>query len=667
MLFRLDNIYKSYAGQEILRGCSFQINPGERVGLVGRNGAGKTTLFRLITGEDQPDSGEVIRLNTLKLGLLEQHVDFTPKQTVHDFVLSAFEKLHKIEAEMRQLETQMAAGEELNAENTERAQRAQRSIIEAQSDQSALVDRYGELQHEFEELGGFTMTARAEAVLLGMNFPSEMWQKRAAELSGGQKNRLGLARLLLSDVDVLLLDEPTNHLDIGSVGWLEDFLVACGKAYVIISHDRYFLDRACSRTIELDRGQAVSYKGNYSDFVEQREERRAQQQRKFENQQAFIAKTQDFIRRNIAGQKTKMAKSRRNMLERMDRVESTTADKGGGQFALKQVERSGTNVLTTDELTVGYGDFVLAKGVELLIRRGEALGVIGENGSGKTTFVKTILGQIKPLSGSYQWGSKVNIGYYSQQLEGLNLNGDVLSELRGIAAPTVTNGELRSFLARFLFTGEDIEKPVRQLSGGEKGRLSLAKLIYSQVNVLVLDEPTNHLDIPSREALEAALMEFSGTIIVISHDRYFLDEIADRILFFDGQGLTDQYNGSYSEFQARFSYNSTSKNASTNSMHNIDMKEVNDVDVRALETSIKVSETSLSKNQRQKLADQADKLEKKISELEEELAALTLEMNRPEISSDITAYQSLSSQYQTMEKSLEEAFQDWEKVLEKLA
>jgi ATP-binding cassette subfamily F protein 3 len=304
MLFRLSEVYKSYGGTDILNGVSFQVNPNEKIGLVGRNGAGKTTVFRVITGEEAADSGEVLKMNNLKIGLLQQHVDFTENETVHTAALSAFKKLHDIEARMRILEHEMA-----------------KNVTDE------ILDEYAELQTEFEHEEGFTYIAKAEAILLGLGFTKELWQLETEHLSGGQKNRLGLARLLLSNPDILLLDEPTNHMDVGAVEWLESFLQTFEKSFVIISHDRYFLDRTCRRIVEIERGKAVTYKGNYSQFLVEREERREQQQREYENQQTFIAKNQEFIRRNLAGQKTKMAKSRRTMLEKLERVDAVIADR----------------------------------------------------------------------------------------------------------------------------------------------------------------------------------------------------------------------------------------------------------------------------------------------------------------------------------------------------
>src|ERR1043166_7527746 len=486
MLFRLTDVHKSYAAQEVLRGASLQVNPGEHVGLVGRNGAGKTTLFRLATGE-----------------------------------------LQSIEHEMHQLEHRMA---------------------EATDDLDAVLERYSDLQHEFERQGGFEYAAKAEAILQGLGFEREAWATPTEILSGGQKNRLGLARLLLAEPDVLLLDEPTNHLDVSAVEWLEEFLASYRSAYVIISHDRYFLDRACTRIVEIENGKAVSYTGNYSAFLVEREERREAQMRAYENQRQLIAKTEEFIRRNIAGQKTKQAKSRRKMLEKLERVDAVRPDQSSGNFQLQKVERAGTHVLTVKDAAIGYPGKLLAEGITFILRRGECLGIIGPNGSGKTTFLKTALGKLPQLAGEVRWGANVTVGYYAQQLDALDARNEIIMELRRVAPSTATAGELRNFLARFLFTGDDVYKHVQDLSGGEKGRLALAKLIYSRVNVLVLDEPTNHLDIPSREALEEALDAYDGTIVTISHDRYFLDRVATQILALDGLGGAEHYEGDYTEF-----------------------------------------------------------------------------------------------------------------------
>jgi ATP-binding cassette, subfamily F, member 3 len=636
MLFRLSDIFKSYSGHEILRGVTFQVNPNEKIGLVGRNGAGKTTVFRLITGDETADSGDVIKINNLKLGLLKQHVDFSDNETVHTAALSAFQRIHDIEAEMRRLEKQM------ETDATEE-----------------VLDKYAELQIEFEHEDGFTYAARAEAILLGLGFAKNTWTLETKNLSGGQKNRLGMARLLLSSPDILLLDEPTNHLDVQAVEWLENFLQNYDKTYVIISHDRYFLDRTTNKIIEIENGKAVSYKGNYSQFLVEREERREIQQREYENQQAYIKNTEAFVRKNLEGQKTKQAKSRRTLLQRLERVEAVTQDKPQGNFNLKKVERAGQNVLTVEELAVGYGEKILAKDIDFTLTRGEALGVIGGNGTGKTTFLKTVLGNIREISGKIIWGAKTDIGYYSQNLEDLDDRNEVIQELRRVA-PSAENGELRSFLARFLFSGEDVFKSVKDLSGGEKGRLALAKLIYSNKNVLILDEPTNHLDIPSREALEDALDAYQGTIITVSHDRFFLDKISTQIFAFEDDGKIAVFDGNYTEFhdwkvrkeEAEKGKKGENPDAKTNNEPPVIAKPKND----------------LSKNQIQRIESRIKEIEEKeIPKFEDEMAKLTLQMSLPEISADHGKLQETNEKYQKIEQKVQTLYQEWESLSEEIS
>jgi ATP-binding cassette, subfamily F, member 3 len=637
MLFRLSDIRKSYGGEEILRGLSFQVNPGEKVGLVGRNGAGKTTVFRIVTGSESTDSGDVVKMNGLKLGLLDQHVDFGPGETVHTAALSAFKEIHDIEAEMRVLEKRMETD---HSEET--------------------LHRYADLQIAFEQADGFTYAARAEAILLGLGFDKESWTLDTSILSGGQKNRLGMARLLLSNSDVLLLDEPTNHLDVHAVEWLENFLYGYDKAYVVISHDRYFLDRTTTRIIEIENGKAVNYKGNYSKFLVERELRREQQQREFENQQALINKTQEFIRKNLEGQKTKQAKSRRNMLERLERVEAVAGEKSGGNFGLKKVERTGANVLNVEDLSVGYGEKVLASEINFALLRGESLGIIGANGTGKTTLLKTLIGELREIDGKINWGTKVDIGYYSQNLHDLEPRNEVVQELRRVA-PMADNGELRSFLARFLFFGEDVFKSVGDLSGGEKGRLSLAKLIYSRKNVLILDEPTNHLDIPAREALEAALAEYDGTIITVSHDRFFLDKIASQILAFEDNGTVDNYPGNYTQYhdwKARTVEGRTSTLETGISGRNSTLME------RASGTS--PAGATLSKNQSTQIENRIKKIETQIAELEKKASKLSQDMSDPKIAADFEKLNSVSRKHTEIESAVKSLYAEWDRLSSQL-
>ena len=678
MLFRLSEVRKSYGTQDVLRGTTLQINPGEHVGLVGRNGSGKTTIFRLISGEETTDAGDVVRARGVRLGLLAQHVNFVAGATVHESALAAFGHLQQIEHEMHELEHRMA---------------------EAPEDLDKVLERYSDLQHQFEREGGFEYGAKAEAILQGLGFDRTTWEMETEKLSGGQQNRLGLARLLLAEPDVLLLDEPTNHLDVDAVEWLEEFLLDYPSAFVIISHDRYFLDRACRRIIELENGKASSYTGNYSAYLVEREERREAQQRAYDNQQQLIAKTEEFIRRNLAGQKTKQAKSRRTMLAKLERIDAVRADQSSGDFRLKSIERAGNHVLTVEEAAVGYGEKVLARDISFVLRRGECLGIIGPNGSGKTTFLKTILKKIPSLSGEIRWGSKVQIGYYAQQLDDLDDRNEIIMELRRVALPSATAGELRTFLAKFLFTGDDVYKHVRDLSGGEKGRLALAKLIYSRVNVLVLDEPTNHLDIPSREALEEALDAYEGTIITISHDRYFLDKVATQILALHGEGAAEHYNGDYTEYhdwkakslspgsaggsqngsaRSRLTEDSTSSPADKSETGNAGSTGDRGASSAPPGRRGKGKSQSVASgsgrgkekagtdgSNRVKVVKKArapESIEAEIAEMEKRLAELTSEMAKPEVARDITMLVKLNDEFEQTQARLSDLMDEWERA-----
>ncbi|HEX8745994.1 MAG TPA: ABC-F family ATP-binding cassette domain-containing protein [Pyrinomonadaceae bacterium] len=633
MLFRLSDVYKSYGAQDVLRGASLQVNAGEHVGLVGRNGAGKTTIFRLIGGGETADRGDVVRARGLRLGLLEQHIHFDSGSTVHESALSAFGHLQQIEHEMHELEHRMA---------------------EATDDLERVLERYSELQTEFEREGGFEYAARAEAVLQGLGFTRDTWMMETEKLSGGQQNRLGLVRLLLAEPDVLLLDEPTNHLDVAAVEWLEEFLSTYQSAYVIVSHDRYFLDRTSTRIVEVELGRASSYTGNYSAYLEEREIRRETQQRAYENQQQLIAKTEEFIRRNLAGQKTKQAKSRRKMLEKLERIESVRPEQSSGDFRLKTVERAGTQVLTVEDASVGYPGKLLANGITFTLRRGEALGVIGPNGSGKTTFVKTVLGKLPQLGGEIKWGTKVEVGYYAQQLDDLDDRNEIIMELRRVAPSTATAGELRGFLAKFLFTGDDVYKHVRDLSGGEKGRLALAKLIYSHANVLILDEPTNHLDISSREALEEALDAYQGTIITISHDRYFLDRVATQILALDGQGGAEHYDGDYTEYHEW--------KAQKNAASLVAARKESTERQEKKSVSTPPQQSAKKKGKKKEPERDAQSVEDEIAQAEKRLSALSEEMSKPEVARAPGQLASLNEEYRQTEERLQSLYQEWERV-----
>ena len=629
MLFRLTEVTKSFGAHQVLRGVGFQVNPGEHVGLVGRNGAGKTTILRLISGTDTPDDGQIDRLRGLRFGVLTQHVDFTGAETVIDATLQVFENLRNLETTMRELEQTMT---EVSGDELER-----------------VMHDYSEAQQAYEHEGGFSYQARAESVLLGLGFRREDLGKRAENLSGGEKNRLGLARLLLFEPDILLLDEPTNHLDVDAIEWLEDYLTSYKSAFLIISHDRFFLDHTVNRVLDLENGRVESYKGNYSDYLVQKEERRDLQRKAYDQQQEMIARTEDFIRRNIAGQKTKQAKSRRKMLERLERIDQLT-NLDQANFKLKPVTRTGDQVLILDRLAIGFPTRQLARNLSLILRRGERLGIIGANGTGKTTLLKTILGMERPLDGEARWGTGVNIGYYDQRLLSIDDRNTVLEEVRAIAPSMVTDGELRGFLGRFLFTGDDAFKPVSALSGGEKGRLALAKLIYSRVNILVLDEPTNHLDIPACEALEDALNDYDGTIITVSHDRYFLDRIATQTLFFGENGV-EYFEGGYSEFYQRHHLSMIRRQEEEAAAQKVE---------RLARRTRKISQEKKAKSNQPTAAE----LETEIGLLEAQLQELAQALSTEDAARDREKLIELSESYQNLEFRIQELYQRWEERLE---
>ncbi len=645
MLFRFDNVTKSYGAHEVLRGCSFQINPGEKVGLVGCNGAGKTTIFKLLLGHiyslatqrptdrqsillksipegylEHHDTGEIVCAGGLSIGLLAQQHYFDMGGTVLESAMSVFSHLREMESQMKQLEHEMAESQGRRLEE--------------------IMELYSQLQHRYEVEGGFTAGARAEAVLLGLGFTKDSLSFPVSHLSGGQKSRLALAMLLLGEPDILLLDEPTNHLDIQAVEWLEEFLNSYKSAYIIISHDRFMLDRATSRILDLENGRVVSYPGNYTYYVEEKEFRQRAQQAAYEQQQAVIERTEEFIRRNIAGQKTKQAKSRRKMLERLERIEAVQESTPTARFDIRPVVRSGDIVLTVKDLAIGYSTRRLASQIHLQLRRGEALAIVGGNGTGKSTLLKTLLHRLDPLDGEVRWGANVQIGYYDQQMADLHPSSRVIDELRQLE-PNAEELKLRSFLAAFNFRGDDVYKKVSDLSGGERGRLALARLVYNRVNVLVLDEPTNHLDIHSRDALENALENFTGTILLVSHDRYFLDRIATGIVYLDGFGA-EFFNGTYSEYMKL-------RRQRTEAEQQQRALAVRTAKVALRQTKIKTPQLR-----------KPDEIEREIAETEQAIAELSFSLASVETARDPERLLRLQQEYEQFNERLAQLYQEWE-------
>ncbi|MEA2463821.1 MAG: ATP-binding cassette, subfamily er 3 [Acidobacteriota bacterium] len=532
MLYRFDNVEKSYGPHDILKGATWQHNPGEHVGLVGRNGAGKTTLFRLLLKQEEPDHGQIVRASGLTTGHVGQHLDAEPGMSLFDFVETAFAEVLRIERKMRAIEHDLA------------------DATQSEAQHEKLLEKYSELQHDYEHADGYTLHAEVERVLTGVGFHDKKeWERPIHEFSGGQQNRAMLARVLLTKVDLLLLDEPTNHLDLKGIEFLEEFLQDFKGSYLLISHDRTFLNRTVAKIVELAHGKLNEYNGNYERFLQLRGERMEKMAKDYERQQEYIAETQDFIRRNLAGQKTKQAKSRRKQLEKLDEFERPETDETLAKFNLDGGARSGMIALTADRLTIGYGTKAVVRNFSIQIRRGERYAIMGPNGAGKSTLLKTFAGRVTPLAGSISYGQNVQVGYYDQTLGDLNPKGGDIDEIWNLDTRQ-TEEEVRSYLAQFSFFGEDVFKKTRDLSGGEKGRLALAKIMFKGGNVMLLDEPTNHLDVYTREALEEALENFTGALIVVSHDRYFVDRVAENIIVVE-EGEAEVYTGNYSELVAK--------------------------------------------------------------------------------------------------------------------
>ncbi len=522
---------RAFGADDIFKNISVEIPHGARIAMVGPNGAGKTTLLRILIKLDEPSSGVVNHAKGLTIGFLPQRPELFGERTLWDEMLTAFAELRAREDELNILASHMGDPD--------------------RSDADAVIERYGKLQEAFETAGGYTFETRIKQVLAGLGFVETDYHTPIAILSGGQKTRAFLARLLLESPDVLVLDEPTNHLDIQAVEWLEGFLNTWKGAVLVVSHDRYFMDHVVNVIWELDWGQLETYRGNYTAYVRQREERHAAQWADFEVQQEKIAKEEEYIRRNMAGQNTRQAKGRLKRLDRLKRDELITRPREARalKIRLDTSMRSGDKVLMTRDLRIGYPDSKrpLIEVPDLTLYRGEVAALIGPNGVGKTTFLKTLLGKLEPMAGENKLGASVKVGYFAQAHELLDPAHTLLDELLTVSPMLIS--EARSYLARFLFTGEDVYRTVGTLSGGERGRLALAKLALDGANFLLLDEPTNHLDIPAQEVLQAVLAEFAGTILLVSHDRYLIDALATQI-WAAAPGRMEVFKGYYQEYLA---------------------------------------------------------------------------------------------------------------------
>ncbi len=545
MLAQLADIYFGYPGTEIFEGVSFQVNPGQRIGLVGPNGAGKSTMLRLLAGELPPDRGQVVRARGKRLKYMHQSQEFHGHGTLWETLLLPFADLLKMRAELAELEQRIAAagGAADGPDGT---------------NEKALLRRYGDLEHEYSHREGYTLEVRARALAHDLGFADADMDRPVSTLSGGERGRVELAKVLLDAPDLLILDEPTNHLDVEAVEHLEQRLREWDstRAFIVISHDRYFLQAVCNEIVDIEDGELVRYPGTYEKYLVARAERHEMLLATYSRQQDEIARTEDFIRRNIAGQKTKQAKSRRKMLDKLERVDRhrDTWDEAGRiglRFAAAE-HRGGKEVLRIEGVEMGYGDGpALVRDLSLTLYRGERIGIIGPNGAGKTTLLKALIGRLQPRHGIITLGHEVRIGYFDQKLEDLREDNSLIDEIRSVRGDW-NEDTTRSYLGRFRFSGDDGFRKVKGLSGGERNRLTLAKLMLRPYNLLAMDEPTNHLDIPARETLEEALCEFDGTVLLVSHDRFFLDQVVNKILHLDPQtGRIDVHVGNYSDWRKR--------------------------------------------------------------------------------------------------------------------
>lgn len=636
MILACQNIEKSFDGVTILQDASFHIEEREKAALVGINGAGKSTLFRIIVGELSPENGQVILAKGKTLGYLAQHQEMENELTIYDCLLQVKQHILDMEIRMREMETEMkhTTGEAL----------------------TKLMDSYSRLTHEFEMENGYAYKSELTGVLKGLGFQEEDFQKQVSTLSGGQKTRVALGRLLLSKPDIILLDEPTNHLDMDSIAWLETYLLNYPGAVFIVSHDRYFLDKVATKIVEIDNGKVSTFAGNYSAYSEKKALLRKaayqaylNQQQEIKHQEEVIAKLKSFNREKSI----RRAESREKMLDKMEVLEKPVEIDSSMKITLKPRITSGNDVLTVEGLGKSFPPLTLFEDLNFSVKRGERVAIIGNNGTGKTTILKILNEIVPPDTGCFHLGSKVHIGYYDQEHHVLHNEKTIFEEISD-DFPKLTNTEIRNLLAAFLFTGDDVFKPIQALSGGEKGRVSLAKLMLSEANFLILDEPTNHLDITSKEILEEALSNYEGTVLYVSHDRYFINKTATRILDLTNQKLVN-YIGNYDYY--------LEKKEELTQIYAPDIQE------EAVET--KTSAVKLDwKQQKEEQArlrkkeNDLKKTEAMIEELETRDSEIDEEMAKPEVATNVAECVRLSKEKAEIAQKLEELYEKWEALAE---
>ena len=628
MVLACNNISKSFGIDEIIKNASFHIEEREKAAIVGINGAGKTTLLRIIMGEYQADSGEVIIAKDRTIGYLAQHQKLSCDNTIYDELMSVKRDIIELEQKIRRLELEMHSKEGVELE--------------------AVMEAYSKSTHQFELQNGYAYKSEVVGVLKGLGFDESDFEKKMNTLSGGQKTRVALGRLLLSKPDIIMLDEPTNHLDMNSIAWLENYLVNYDGSVIIVAHDRYFLDKVVTKVIEVERGIVSVFSGNYSDYAAKKKQlmdaklkEYYNQQRDIKHQEEVIAKLKSFNREKSI----KRAESREKLLDKIEVIDKPITEQETMHFKLEPARESGNDVLSVEGLSKAFGGNRLFDNVSFEIKKGEKVALIGNNGTGKTTILKIINHIIEADAGKLKLGANVEIGYYDQEHNVLHMDKTAFDEI-GDAYPDMTNTQIRNMLACFLFTGDDVFKKISDLSGGERGRVSLAKLMLSNANFLILDEPTNHLDIMSKEILESALNRYTGTVLYVSHDRYFINKTAGRIMELSANTVTN-YIGNYDYYLEKRDILAPKEVKQVSSEKNTAVK----VDWKAQ----KEEQAKLRKRQ-----NDIAKIEKSIEQLEKDNSELDEQLALPEVYSDVKQLMKLNEKKQEIEKKLEKLYEDWE-------
>ena len=632
IILQANKIERSFAGEVLFDNINLQVDERDRIALVGKNGAGKSTLLKILVGEEEPTSGEINKKKDISLSYLAQDSRFESENTIYDEMLHVFDDLRRTEKQLRQMELEMGekSGDDLNK----------------------LMSDYDRLSENFRQAGGFTYEADIRAILNGFKFDESMWQMKIAELSGGQNTRLALAKMLLEKPNLLVLDEPTNHLDIETIAWLENYLVNYSGALIIVSHDRYFLDKVATITLDLTKHSLDRYVGNYSRFVELKEQKLATEAKNYEKQQKEISALEDFVNRNLVrASTTKRAQSRRKQLEKMERLDKPEAGKKAANMTFQSEKTSGNVVLTVENAAIGYDGEVLSQPINLDLRKMNAVAIVGPNGIGKSTFIKSIVDQIPFIKGEKRFGANVEVGYYDQTQSKLTPSNTVLDELWNDFKLT-PEVEIRNRLGAFLFSGDDVKKSVGMLSGGEKARLLLAKLSMENNNFLILDEPTNHLDIDSKEVLENALIDFDGTLLFVSHDRYFINRVATHVLELSENGST-LYLGDYDYYvEKKAAVEMTQSEEASTSNQAKEASPVNDYQAQ-----------KESQKEVRKLMRQIENLEAEIEELESQSQTISEQMLE---TNDAGKLMELQAELDKISHRQEEAMLEWEELSEQV-